>query len=523
LNIIYICVGRKHDITRTNNYLAELTMKYFFAVITFVTLNFTGFAQKEVNEKLYSKSTNDTVNYTVWLPKDWSANQKYTTIYTFNYGASNAEYIADQITYLKKLNITQVPPIIVVNIWVNMDRIGYNYETGLLTSKGFSLIKCIKNEIIPAIERKYKASKFRAYIGQSYAASYGNYLFLYQPDIFSAYILMAPEKLSLQEPPFEITQKLVISILEDLHSILLLRANMICNEDKIMQKKLKKKVKQLDSIEFNFKHERLSANHNNIIAHGLPLALEFIYKSYSSYPELDSATTVISAIKNFEKKINDIYGIQPEKSSFNLYNYFLSQIWQRNDTIGMLDALNYFITDKSNGRNLRDFAYSCSIVGLKENAEQLYEQAIKKILKDEISTDLGPVSLITCYRELAFNILKNEPQQGWNLLQKALQVCIKYKDNIHIDDYYPDIYFYLGQFSANNDYNVQKGLEYLLLYAGKRKDLVDIIHFRFDRVYYTIGKCYTLLHDTTNAKLFLQKALELNTKNKEAKELLQKL
>lgn len=182
-------------------------MKRFSLTLIFVTLALVSFAQKEVNEKLYSKFINDTMRFSVWLPKDWTANQKYTTIYTSNYGASDAEYIANQISYLKKLNITQIPCTIVVNILANMDQIGYNYETGLLTLRGLGLVDCIKTEIIPAIERKYKASKFRAYIGQSYAATYGNSLFLHQPDIFNAYILMAPEKLAPQQPRFELDEK----------------------------------------------------------------------------------------------------------------------------------------------------------------------------------------------------------------------------------------------------------------------------------------------------------------------------
>jgi len=200
-----------------------------------------------------------------------------------------------------------------------------------------------------------------------------------------------------------------------------------------------------------------------------------------------------------------------------------SAIWERKDTTGLLAALDYFISDKSSGPALRNFAYSCSIIGLTEKAKLLYGQAIRKIIADEMSTEYGPVSLITCYRELAYNISKEDPQQGYDLLQKGLQVCLRFKDNLHISDYYPDIYFYLGQFAVNNNFNLRKGLEYLLLYTEERKGLVDIIHFRLDKIYYTTGKCYFLLHDMKNAKLYLHKALEINSANKEAQDLLQKL
>lgn len=497
--------------------------KYILTISLVTHLSFSSLAQRSVEEKLYSAYTVDTLNYTVWLPENWSKEKKYTTIYTFSYGASDAEFIAEQIKYLNKKRIVNMPATMVVNIHVDMDRIGYNYETGTLTEKGLNMVKCIGKELVPLIEHKYKASKFRTYMGQSYGASYGNYLFLYQPELFSGYILMSPESLAPAQPPFKITPNLAKFYSDRPTYYFLASGGLDLDRRKKYTEEIAGTLKQLDSTKFNFHYYNFNeAGHNNSTAIGLPIALDFIYREFNSQVEAQNEKSILSAIKQQQKKVIDIYGVSPERNSFSVYQPFLQNIWQRNDTTGMLDANNYFITGESGGRQLRDFAYSCSIVGLREKSRMLYEKAITKILKDEMSTNYGPSTLITCYRELAAELAKSNPQKGWELLQSGLEVALKYKRSIYID-YYPDIYFYLGKFTAENDYKVSEGLKYLLIYAEERKNLVDIIHFNPDQVSYNIAKCYVSLKDIKKAKLYLQMSINFNPTNNQAKELFQKL
>lgn len=498
-------------------------MKTTLIVSLCLWLSLTGHAQKSIDEKLYSIYLNDTISYTVWMPENAPLAQQYTTIYTFSYGASDAAFTAALIQYLNKLNVTNLPPTIIVNIRADMDRMGYNYETGLLTVQGERMVECLKKEIIPVLARKYKASGFRTYMGQSYGASYGNHLLLFYPEIFSGYMLFSPEKLAPTQPPFEFTTELTQFYSSRFTLYFLASGRYDIQRRQDYAGEIAQKVKRLDSTKFNFQYENLlKAGHNNSTVIGLPLALDFIYRQYNSFPELDSGVSILKALKRYERRIFDLYGILPEKNSFHVYQPFLSSIWQRKDSTGMVEAINYFISNKTGGRQLRDFAYSCWVVGLDAKAYLLYEKAIKKILADEMLSPFSPSALITCYRELAFNVLKDKPQQGWELLQKALNVCLQYKANIHIS-YYPDIYFYLGKFAADNNWKVKEGLNYLLLYAEKRKDLVDIIHVGLDEVHYNIGKSYSLLNDTTNATQYLQKALYLNAGYEKAKTLLKNL
>lgn len=492
-------------------------------VVFFITLSsFSSlFAQTKVEEKINSKYLNDTIHLTIWLPDNWNAQQKYTTIYTFSYGASDAKFIAEQISYLNKFHISNLPPTIVVNIWADMDLIGYNYETGQLTERGNHTISSIRSEIIPLLEQKYKAAKFRTYIGQSYGASYGNYLFLHQPDIFSGYILMSPERIAPSQPPFNITSKLETFYSNRPTYYFVASGALDMQRRQDYAKEIEEKISKLDRSKFVYRYENLpNAGHNNSLSVGLPIALDFVYQHYSAIPQPDSAESILSVIKKYENKLSDLYGIGVDKNSFNTYNSILPVIWQKQDTFGLISAINYFVTNASDIRTLRDFAFSCSIVGLKNRARKLYNEAIKKGLAQQNTDNFYPGYLITCYRENAEIAINKD--EGWNLLQNALKICLKYKTNIY-NNYYPNIYYYLGKFSAENNLNIQEGIKYLRLYIEKRGNEIILNQMPLDKAYYYLGKCYILNKDKQNGKLYLQKAIEVNSNNKNANDLLQTL
>lgn len=478
----------------------------------------TTYGQSKIEERITSKYLNDTVHCTIWLPENWNGNQKYTTIYTFSYGASDAKFIAEQINYLNKLHISGLPPIMIVNIWADMDLIGYNYETGLLTERGSRMVGCIKNEIIPMVERKYNASGFRTYIGQSYGASYGNYLFLNQPEIFFAYIIMSPERIGASQPPFEITDELekFYSKRRTYYFVASGALDMQRRQDYV--KDISEKLSKLNSSKFIYRNENLSmAGHNNSLAVGLPIALDFIYQQYSSVPQPDSNGKILSLIRKYENTLDEFYGIGVDRQSSLAYGPLLPLIWQKKDSTGLIDAINYFVTNESNIMVLRDFAYSSSIIGLNERARELYNKAIDKGLASQNEIDFVPGYLITCYREKA--ALADSPKEGWDLLQNALQICIRYKSNIY-NSYYPTIYYYLGKFAAENNCKVEEGITCLQLYIEKQKDIITYNQFPLDKAYYYLGSCYSFLKDKKNSKLFLQKALDINPENKKAKDLL---
>src|SRR6478752_226869 len=90
-------------------------------------------AQKLNKEVLYSTNIKDSIAYNVWLPDNWNSEQKYPVILMYNYGAANDNLLASTVNYYAN-HLRKIPNSIVVNVMVNMDQIGFNYETGDITN-----------------------------------------------------------------------------------------------------------------------------------------------------------------------------------------------------------------------------------------------------------------------------------------------------------------------------------------------------------------------------------------------------
>jgi predicted choloylglycine hydrolase len=124
---------------------------------------------------------------------------------------------------------------------------------------------------------------------------------------------------------------------------------------------------------------------------------------------------------------------------------------------------------------------------LNERAKKLYNQAISKGLANQKASDFYPGYLITCYRQKV--ALADNPKEDWELLQKALQICIRDKSNIY-NSYFPTIYYYLGKFASEKSYKVEDGITYLQLYIEKQKDIVTFNQFPLDKAYHKTLLCY---------------------------------
>jgi len=275
-----------------------------------------------------------------------------------------------------------------------------------------------------------------------------------------------------------------------------------------------KKLKQIDSTKLNFKYDRyVGVDHMDLVIKALPKALEFTYKPYASYLEIDSVGNVAEELNRVEKMLKELYGLPLEKN-YNNYDHFLSLAVKSKDTAGMLKMLDYFTTPNIRGIDFFNFAYRCDQFPLPETAAEYYRRAIQKSKKDEMNTVQGPLNLIMAYRRLAFNTYKDDKIRGWNVLQEAL------KDTAVKD---PVIHFYIGRFAATNNYQVKEGLKHLLLFLNTKVEGKKVWHLNDYDVYYIIGKSYFLLNDKANAKVYLQKALNERPNYPEATELLRKV
>lgn len=490
-------------------------MKYLLLFLLFPLSICQVSAQNPVKEKLYATSLNDTVEYTVYLPADWEGwdyNTKHPTIYAINYGMMNGDYLAAQISYFRKARYA-MPNSVIVVINASMERMGYSYDTGLLSKEGLHFVDFMKKELIPVVEKKYNTSAFRTYIGHSFASSFGNYIFLNDPGMFNGYILLAPEKIGAEHPPFHLSANAKAYYN---HAFTFYYAAVGENDlprRRDYAKEIKKEVAQLDTTKFFFRYDSLArTNHTNILTMAIEFAAEHVYQFYTPYSGKDEKD-VVKDLQAVTGRIKEMYGIEPEKN-FTFYSPFVHEALTNKDSAGLVSVLDYFNNNRLKGWNLMQFGSFCLQLKLKDKARNYFEQAIEKITREEMGQEIGPPNLMACYNYLAFNIYDNEPEKGWAYLQQALALAKTNNKYVPKDG---EAYYNLGKFSAINNYKVQEGLQYLQTYllneTGAANDMAN---------YYT-AKNYMLLNQPQKAKPYLQKAIKENSNNKEAAELLKQL
>ncbi|MBO9728668.1 MAG: hypothetical protein J7623_08530 [Chitinophaga sp.] len=488
-------------------------------VFFFIACALTGYTQQKINEKIYSAYLSDTIYYTVYTPAGWDGEQKSAVMYSFNYGMVTGELIAAQADYFSRANYTY-PATIVVNIQAEMDRIGFTYRTAQLTATGKQFVNCLKNEILPAVEKKYNTG-FRSYVGHSYAASYANYLFLHEWGIFNGYILLAPEKVDEAPSFFSIPDKAkdFYNHNTTFYYVAVGAGDMTRRQD--YAREIALKVKALDSSRFFFQRDSIPmADHSNIVMLGLPFAFEHLYQLYNPNTDAGHTQDVTEELQSFCQRTIAAYQIPPGKT-FPYYNHFIQLAISNNDTTGLLKVTNFFLNDKMKGWNIMQLGMYCYRLGLKDQSKNYIMQAITKIREQEMDTELGPPNLAACYSFLANNLLQGDKKEAWEYLKKSRELSVLRTTNGHKNI---DIYYDMGVFAADNDYNVKEGLSCLKQFVTLAKDVSEDGHWlAYRKTDYYIGKCYLLLNDKVNARIYLEKALKINPGHVAAKALMQEL
>ncbi|MFT3823375.1 MAG: hypothetical protein QM731_05620 [Chitinophagaceae bacterium] len=494
-------------------------MKYLFIFIALCG-SVPSLAQQKTEEKLFSRFLQADVYYTVYTPAGRDTAQPLPVLYTFSYGMVSGDYIAASLNYYQSAHYP-IPNTIYVNVIAAMDRIGYSYSSGLLTKSGEQLVQCMQQEIFPAVEKKYHASSFRTYLGHSYAASYANYLFLFYPDLFRGYIVLAPEKIAAAQPPFVITDSLVKWYNQ--HTTFYYTAVGENDMERRMAyaKEAESKTKVFDSTRFYFRRDSIvGGDHTNIISLALQSGIEHVYQLYNPYEEAGKTDHVMVELQQVTVRVQQAYDMPPQKTP-EYYSRFAQLAIANKDTAGLRKILAHFDNEKGKSWYYMQFAGFCSNLSMTALAYTYLGRAIAMMEKDEMNTDLGVSNLVSCYTMMANNILKDDNARAWQYLQKAKALSARKMRSGH---QLIDIYYDMGVFAASHNYNVKEGLESLQQFIVLSGNVSADAHgLEYRKTNFYIGKCYYLLNDHANAKVYLQKELALHPGNKDATELLGKM
>ncbi len=482
-------------------------MKKVSFIILFMVFYLYSDSQELIHKTIFSQAMNDSMKFDIWLPRYWNENGHYPTIYLNSYGALagvNDMLVAAHINNF----INGFPPSVVVAIRSSklrqMSQMDYSYQTGQVGKTGLQFVEFLKNELIPKIELAYKTTRFRAFIGHSYSASYANYLFLKQPGLFNAYILLTPEKIREDQPPFYIDDTLKNYYNNHPTMYYIAPAGKDEKRRQDYAKEIASKVKISDSNNFHFEYHLFTdADHNNILDYGLLPGLKFIF-SLAPYSAPNKEMNMEKWIDIMITNRKNIYGLESDINS-DMQAPLLNFINNKKDEKS-LDFLAKYFSDTLND----DIAYMLFNTASSYVEFENYSKAVDYFKKSilEAKKHHNPDILDNGYFILAYNIYWKHDKNikaAWETLLQAF------------DDTKHYAYKYLlGQISAEEKFKPEEGIKFLQEFIKFRTNTPPDFNYSISDAYLQIAKCYYNKKDKLDLKLYLDKALKENPNNKEA-------
>lgn len=407
-------------------------------------------AQEIRKDSIFNDALNTQITYSVYLPKNWSPDKKYPQIYLVGYGPleGNGLLIAGHINNF----INHLPASIVVEIDLNMSNLmGYDYEKGSVNAKGIHFIQALQNQIIPHIKSKYAGSKFRAFIGQSYSATYTQYLYLNYPEIFNAYVLLNPESIGPSQMDFKLSVKNMQAKEPSLYYIGSSKNEV--ERRKVYADTLFTRIRQLDTNIMIIKKDNFEeADHNNIVNYALLPSLKFLFSRYQiqdSYHGGDLKLWFKNAIIIGKELYGEDFNPLTKESFYNMLDFaakqknmdFFSMIMEEGERNSIITSLNYF-----------NAAYICN-TDFKNS--QLAEKYFKKSIS-QAKTDREPFYQYQSSKWLANEIYLKENKSfllAWKTmidLEKELKI--------------PLVYYSLAELALEDKNKIDEGIKYIQTY-----------------------------------------------------------
>ncbi|MES2378485.1 MAG: alpha/beta hydrolase-fold protein [Bacteroidota bacterium] len=442
-------------------------------------------AQTLITRKIFSAYVKDSVIVEVYLPKNYSKTEKYPTIYEFIY--DHANYIAATAS-----NIWDIPNVIVVHAEIKGGN--EDYKSPDLNDEGGRYYSFVKHELLPYISKTYNTVNLKLAVGLSQGADYINYILRNDPSLFNTYLNFSLEYPINYTPDFSsYTAKI-----KDTTSYFIAVANDI-------PKRVQFASQLVDSLKrspyINIKKEYFAdATHSYSILYALPEALLFAFRDYNVIRKKYSGEALAAYYNAVLKEKTEKYG------NIN-YSRVIDGVLDHAD-IGKynVNEINTFIDSVYAMKQCMDIdlfniGYVLKTKGLYQNSEKAYQMALLK----KQNTGKSAMDDISMYVQLAkVYDLDGKPDEALKILQEGyLNTKEKNESMLYI----------IGYRYIDQNIDVNKGI-------GLLKSMLAVKHIvsgRFgkadDDVNAEIAKGFFNLKNTKDAKIYLDKSLQINPKN----------
>lgn len=146
--------------------------------------------------KIHSSVLGEDREISIYLPQDYSrSEERFPVLYLLD-GEWHFIHTSGIVQFLARPRVGKTPEMMVVAI-VNTSR-GRDFSPstwpGFRTYTGGAknFIRCLVEDIIPFIEKNYRASSTKILAGHSLAGTFTLFTFLTRPEVFDAYMALSP-------------------------------------------------------------------------------------------------------------------------------------------------------------------------------------------------------------------------------------------------------------------------------------------------------------------------------------------
>jgi predicted alpha/beta superfamily hydrolase len=246
---------------------------YTFVIICLVAFNLQAQA---IYESIDSYKLDDKRELKVQLPRNYDpeAKRTYPLVIVLD-GDYLFEPVAGNIDY--QAYWEDIPDCIVVGIKqasTREDDFFYAEETNLPIHEGADFYEFMGAELIPFIEEKYKASKYRVIVGHDMSANYINYYLFKDEPMFKAFISLSPDL----APQMVDRLQERLSLLEQETFYYMATADA---DVKVLRNSITEcdaKLKTIENEKLHYKFDNFEdANHYSLVGRGIPKALNEIF------------------------------------------------------------------------------------------------------------------------------------------------------------------------------------------------------------------------------------------------------
>jgi len=284
-------------------------------------------------DSIYSKNIQDFRTIKIFLPKEYSKNEKYPVIYSLD-----AEWMFEPTVAESKIlmDFDVIPKSIVVGIFHKNrnDDLGIDWNTGKFNKSSLKFYNFLTQELVAKINSRYSTSGFNVLIGHSNSATFCEKVLTQKQQPFNGFVALSQNLFGNQlQEYYEFTNQT--------HSKPIFYFVASGKRDATPRLESGMKLDSLFNINQNSnirpRHILYDADHNGIVAKGLNNGISHIFSEYKHYNDWDDKLIDSLLAKNvssldfinlYSEKMKKIYGID---FKVNQNDLSLMQAMTKND------------------------------------------------------------------------------------------------------------------------------------------------------------------------------------------------